>query len=801
MPPIFLYRLKTQIDNLRAFNSELPDFVAARDLNSQWRMKISMVKTLCSKLFGETRVKYFARSLIGKPSWSELDPKFEFSFLNSLPSSDIAHKEQRLHPGAALKVKTRVVKKLCELAGGGSAADTRDFILRRLLKPTWLNVGDYISRLPSISKKSSLRSVAIQLVLSISKKVSIDDEQAAQFLLDAAEVLSSKTVDKSIKHENALKSLAAVYNNISTVDEEATESETDPLVDNNSELKSDSENFVGNNSKPLRTPRKRNNISNIHYAARIASCVSPHMSDKELRELGFEIHWRTKKRVINQLFEKENISPISWTRGRKKLDQKYQDSIKATFLDPENVSEGMNRPVKKAKGSDGLPLNAKEMNRSMTRIINKMPNVISKKERKAGKIGISDSSVRKYAPKLVPNLKKHRKRTGKCPHCHNFGVQCANFNQYNFKEFASLEEFSKKNPNDSNKFPSDEQIDLLKFPEKGPLEELTRARIKKTVFRMRILQDHFILWRAQFKFWQSLERDCPADAVLFCSDHMNPPVVGKGGKIQFNDTPHEYRTKTCFGHCIGTRGINGKVRWNYTVLFSDNVDHRSQAVIQMEKFIWSKPWAKDLIRGKTRAFHTHDNANTFTSKEILWWSTIGFAYRFPTIRESSYTPAGKCHGKSICDKMFQKISGWVESAEDRCYNIEDLAKVCQDGQKEANQSKQRRTGEEMTIFRAYTYKFVTPSKNKDIVDLCGIHSTGAVTYRKDDETVTNHVLPQNIAIRKGIVIPTSTIKQLPRKAKDLEMRRNTEDCIVTEYNYLLMQNEQKKTKSWLREIN
>ena len=87
------------------------------------------------------------------------------------------------------------------------------------------------------------------------------------------------------------------------------------------------------------------------------------------------------------------------------------------------------------------------------------------------------------------------------------------------------------------------------------------------------------------------------------------------------------------------------------------------------------------------------------------------------------------------------------------------------------------------------------------MDLEGIHSTGAVTYRKDDETVTNHVLPQNIAIRKGIVIPTSTIKQLPRKAKDLEMRRNTEDCIVTEYNYLLMQNEQKKTKSWLREIN
>ena len=347
MQSIFLNQLKIQIDNLRAFNSELPDFVAVRDLNSQWRMKISMVKTLCCKLFGENRLKYFARSLIGKPSWSELDPKSEFSYLNSLPSSNIAHTEQRQHPGATLKVKTRVVKKLCELAGGGSTADTRDFVLRRLLKPTWLNVGDFISRLPSISKKSSLRSVAIQLILSISKSVSVDEEQATQFLLDAAEVLSSKTVDKSIKLENVVKSLAEVYNDISTVDGEATESETDHLVDNNSELKSDSENFDGNNSRPIKTPRKRNNISNIHFAARIASCVSPHMSDKELREFGFEIHWRTKKRVMSQLFAKENISPISWTRGRKKLDHKFQESIKATFLDPENVSEAMNRPVKK----------------------------------------------------------------------------------------------------------------------------------------------------------------------------------------------------------------------------------------------------------------------------------------------------------------------------------------------------------------------------------------------------------------------------------------------------------------------
>ena len=644
-----------------------------------------------------------------------------------------------------------------------------------------------------------MRSVAIRLALSLSAKVSTDVEKAAQFLHDAAQVSSSQNLDNSLKLERVVRSLAEVYNDVSTKDGENTEDSDHPAA--NDLQPSDSDHSAANYPQPMKTPKKRINNTDLHFAARIASCVSPHMSNKQLRKFGFNIHWRTKKRSLRQIEFKENISPIPWTRGRKKLDQNYQHCIRATFLDPENVSEAMNRPVKKAKGSDGQPLNAKEMNRSMTRIINKMPIVISKKEREEGKIGISDSSVRKYAPILVPNLKKHRKRTGKCPHCHNYGVQCANFNKYNFKEFASLEEFSKKNPDESNIYPSEDQIDALKFPEKEDLEELTRARIKKTVWRMRILQDHFVLWRAQFKFWQSLERNCPADTVLFSSDHMNPPVVGKGGKIDFNDTPHEYRTKTCFGHCIGTRGNNGKVLWNYTVVFSDSVDHRSQAVIQMEKFIWSKRWAKALIRGKTKAFHTHDNANNFTSKEMLWWSTIGFAARFPTIRESSYTPAGKCHGKGICDKMFQKISGWVESAEDKCYNTKDLVKACLDGQKEANQCKQRRTGDEMTIFRAYTYTIKPPSEMKNIVNLVGIHSTGAVTYRKDDDTITNHVKPENIAPRNGILVPLTLRKKVRRKAKDLKLRRTTEDAIDTVYDYARMQNEQKKTHAWLRKID
>lgn len=61
----------------------------------------------------------------------------------------------------------------------------------------------------------------------------------------------------------------------------------------------------------------------------------------------------------------------------------------------------------------------------MTRIINSVDYVISKKERAEGKEGISESSIRKYAPIEVPELKKHRKRTGKCSACHEYSQRCA----------------------------------------------------------------------------------------------------------------------------------------------------------------------------------------------------------------------------------------------------------------------------------------------------------------------------------------------------------------------------------------
>ena len=80
-----------------------------------------------------------------------------------------------------------------------------------------------------------------------------------------------------------------------------------------------------------------------------------------------------------------------------------------------------------------------------------------------------------------------------------------------------------------------------------------------------------------------------------------------------------------------------------------------------------------------------------------------------------------------------------------------------------------------------------------------MHSTGAVTYRKRPDTFLNHVTPQNIELRRGILVPKS--KRKNRARNDRSLRRNTEDAMETEYDLLRMAVEQKRSQAWLQEID
>ena len=281
---------------------------------------------------------------------------------------------------------------------------------------------------------------------------------------------------------------------------------------------------------------------------------------------------------------------------------------------------------------------------------------------------------------------------------------------------------------------------------------------------------------------------------------MNSPKVGGGGKIEFNDTPHELRTKTCFGFAIGVRGDTGKVKWHYSVTFSDSVDHRSQAVIQMKRNIMKQRWFRELCRGKKRAFHGHDNAASFISKENLYEETIGFSYAIPSVKSSSFIPLGKCHGKGINDKIFQKVAHYIKSSEKKLETADDLATCCMEGQKQADILKMRLKDEGPLFFRAYVYKIKKPSAKVYKVNFNGIQSSLAFTYSLTTDILLNNVIPDNVLIGRGIIVPKRMIKEIKRKKKDLSVRRETEDAFGTEQDYDKMRNQEKLKNKWINKI-
>ena len=205
-------------------------------------------------------------------------PKKNSSFLNQLKASKTPHKElSQGDVGASLKLKTRVVKKLCQLAGGGTDVDTRDFVLRRVLQPSWKWASEFFDLLRPVSDKSSSRKIALKLISDISYKVTLDNKQdAARILLNAARRASPELVTKSFNLEKVVRSIATLYNEISKNAKNSTDSKPDAKD--------------GKSGKSSKAVKRRQSTTKLLFASQIASCIKPHLEEKIVKELGFRMH-------------------------------------------------------------------------------------------------------------------------------------------------------------------------------------------------------------------------------------------------------------------------------------------------------------------------------------------------------------------------------------------------------------------------------------------------------------------------------------------------------------------------------
>ena len=198
----------------------------------------------------------------------------------------------------------------------------------------------FIDALPNLKVQSSNSYLSRTLVSSLAQKASNQKKDSVKLLLSAASELSRHCANRLIKLESAIRNVSALMNELTSLPKNRQNADRD---------------------KKSRVPAAK-----LDLFKQLLSCFTHYFNKAELDDLGFSFHWRVQSRALQIRGNQQPVlNQVSKKRGRKSLDQISKDRITATFLDPENVSEGMNRPVKKAKGPDGLPLNAKEMNGSI----------------------------------------------------------------------------------------------------------------------------------------------------------------------------------------------------------------------------------------------------------------------------------------------------------------------------------------------------------------------------------------------------------------------------------------------------
>ena len=83
-------------------------------------------------------------------------------------------------------------------------------------------------------------------------------------------------------------------------------------------------------------------------------------------------------------------------RGRPTISEEFKNDIEVVFRDPGNVSEGMNRSLKRVLDVDGEAMNALELNKPKSRAFCQLKYLIGPTEQELKTKGYSMSTAYRY---------------------------------------------------------------------------------------------------------------------------------------------------------------------------------------------------------------------------------------------------------------------------------------------------------------------------------------------------------------------------------------------------------------------
>ena len=353
--------------------------------------------------------------------------------------------------------------------------------------------------------------------------------------------------------------------------------------------------------------------------------------------------------------------------------------------------------------------------------------------------------------KHIPNhFKKMHRYTGRCPYCKTHSLLAKRLNILTSNFFH----FSHHHPH--LYMPSeDEWIPQIQASEGKSLEQ-TQTHFKKLYKEYKRYDLHLKLRDRLKTYERGRQKDSgfPLDTVAITADKMAPLKLGKGPDAT-SDLDQNHTYVAVFNVTVTIRKPGkSKPENHYFDIISQQHDSCSylqnffiEQVVKMDKFL-------EIIGDRSKIEFYSDTASGFVSQESLYFVTHIIPNILPQIDESTFCPFCPRHGKSICDRHFQKVKAWCAHFENvrQIVSISEVIAAIHKGKTASNKSRTHRKKPELFCF-AFECTAPQPDTPKFQIHLPGIQATHGVSYIRTNEVTTFTVQ----RIENGKVINTRSM--------------------------------------------
>lgn len=147
---------------------------------------------------------------------------------------------------------------------------------------------------------------------------------------------------------------------------------------------------------------------------------------------------------------------------------------------------------------------------------------------------------------------------------------------------------------------------------------------------------------------------------------------------------------------------------------------------------------------RTKIEFYNDTASGYASKENLYFMFFDVPKILLSVIRISYFPFCSRHGKSDCDRHFQKVKLWCSHFEhhNELASPENVSDAILNGSRNSNISRTLRNKYPIQCI-VFHCQITEPTRRKHVLDFPEMRSSNAITWERETNHIINHVLPEN----------------------------------------------------------